>query len=98
MLPKEPTYPTKPRHSRPPQKTKEDYAKIIMRDYESTLNFIDCQKEKNRLYKEYDALVAEWNKYDESFKEYDTVFYPQWATSTETVQALQKQLQEVQSY
>ena len=39
---------------------------------------------------------AEWNKYDEAVKEYDTVLYPQWATSTETVKALQEQLQKVQ--
>ena len=96
-LPERPVYPTKPSKPRPQQKTREDYAKFIMEDYAGTLKLIERIKEKNRLCEEYDKRVDEWNKYDEAVKEYDTVLYPQWANSTETVKALQEQLRSVNS-
>lgn len=96
-LPERPVYPTKPSKPRPQQKTREDYAKFIMEDYAGTLKLIERIKEKNRLCEEYDKRVDEWNKYDEAVKEYDTVLYPQWANSTETVKVLQEQLRSVNS-
>ncbi len=90
-LPEPPAHPTRPSTPRP-QQSKEMYVKDIMVDYASTMNIFNRRKEEKRLGNEYDSLLNDWNEYDKALKEYNTVAYPQWATATETVNTLQKQL------
>lgn len=96
VLPQRPSYPTKPSSPRPHHTSKEDYAECFMGDTNG-LSFIDRTKEKKRLYKEYEARVDEWNRYDEAVKEYNEITYPQWVVATKTVKALQERLRLVKS-